>query len=117
MYLTCAAVLRALAALARLADGSVVCFDHRVVRQRLNPVEAAVDEAMERQAAAAGEPWLSAFDPVQWPHELQAFGFAAVEAVSPAALNALYFARRKDGLCVGQNPRLICARVGAPAAG
>jgi methyltransferase (TIGR00027 family) len=117
MYLSPDAVLRTLGTLAGLADGSSVCFDHRVSPGLLNPVERAVDEAIERQAAAAGEPWRSAFDPAQLQRELLARGFGGAESVAPAELNARYFARRKDGLCVGANPRLMCARVGDPGRG
>lgn len=115
MYLSPDAVLRTLTALAALAEGSCVCFDHRVPHERLNLVERAVDELMARQAAAAGEPWLSAFDPAHLQRELLALGFRSVESIEPGDLNARYFARRKDGLCAGGNARLMRARIGRAA--
>lgn len=114
MYLRPDTVLRTLTALAGLVEGSCVCFDHRVPHELLNPVERAVDDLLASQAAAAGEAWLSAFDPAQLQRELLARGFGSVASIAPAELNARYFARRKDGLCAGGNARLVCARIGQP---
>ncbi len=110
MYLTPDAVLRTLTTIAGLAAGSSVCFDHRGAPEALGPLERAVDDAIGRQVAAAGEPWLSAFEPEALRRELLARGFGAAESTTPDELNARYFARRRDGLRTGGNARLMCAR-------
>src|SRR5450432_3537610 len=65
MYLTADAVLATLRTVASFAVGSCVCFDYRVPVTMLNPVERAINDVMEQQLAALGEPWLSTFDPMQ----------------------------------------------------
>lgn len=111
-YLTPDAVLGTLRRLANWAAGSCVCFDHRVPASMLGPVERAVDEAIGQRTAAAGEPWLSSFDPADLQRQLLGLGFGSVETVTPDELNARYFARRKDGLRVGGAVRVVCARTG-----
>lgn len=44
------------------------------------------------RAAEAGEPWLSYFEPADMRDRLLAAGFTAVELLTPAAAEALYFA-------------------------
>ena len=63
MYLTAEAVLATLRTVAGFAAGSCLCFDYRIPVTMLNPVERAINEVMEQQIAALGEPWLSTFDP------------------------------------------------------
>ncbi len=109
MYLTNEAVLATLGAVAGFAAGSCLCFDYRLPATMLNPVERAVDDVIGRRAAAAGEPWLSAFDPAQLQAQLLALGFSAAESALPDDLNARYFARRKDGLRTGAAVRIMCA--------
>jgi methyltransferase (TIGR00027 family) len=111
-YLTSEAVMRTLGTLAGLAAGSRVCFDYRVPATVLGPVDRAVDEFLGRQAASAGEPWLSTFDPEQLQRQSLDLGFATATSVTPDELNARYFARRKDGLRVGGSFRLMLAGTG-----
>lgn len=111
-YLTPEAVTGTLRHLARLAAGSSVCFDYRVPAMLLNPIDRAVDEAIGRMAEAAGEPWLSSFEPTHLQRELLALGFASAASVTPEELNARYFPRRKDGLRTGGSLRLMCAGTG-----
>jgi O-methyltransferase involved in polyketide biosynthesis len=112
MYLTADAVLRMLRALAGLAAGSCVCFDYRVPAAMLDPVERVIDELVGAKAAAAGEPWLSTFDPAQLQRQLLEAGFLCADSTTPDDLNACYFARRKDGLRAGVSLRNKCARTG-----
>jgi O-methyltransferase involved in polyketide biosynthesis len=109
-YLTADAVLRMLRAMAGLAAGSCVCFDYRVPAAMLDPVERMIDEVIGRKAAAAGEPWLSTFDPAQLQAQLLEAGFGSADSTTPDDLNACYFARRKDGLRLGGSLRIMCAR-------
>lgn len=116
-YLTPDAVLATLRTLAGFAAGSSVCFDHRVVASLLGPVERVIAELIGQQAAAAGEPWLSAFDPADLRRQLLGLGFGSAVSISADDLNARYFARRKDGLRVGGSFRIMCAQIGGEARG
>jgi methyltransferase (TIGR00027 family) len=109
MYLTADAVLKTLRAVAGFAAGSCLCFDYRVPAALLDPIERAMNEFLEQQVAAVGEPWLSAFDPAQLRSELLELGFGSAESATPEDLNVRYFAQRKDGLRAGGAFRIMCA--------
>ena len=109
MYLTADAVLATLRTVASFAVGSCVCFDYRVPVTMLNPVERAINDVMEQQLAALGEPWLSTFDPMQLQRQLLELGFSSAASATPDELNLRYFARRKDGLRTGGGVRIMCA--------
>ena len=109
MYLTADAVLRTLGTMAGLAVGSCLCFDYRVPMTTLNPIERLINEVIEQQIAALGEPWLSTFDPEQLQKQLLELGFSSAESATPDDLNLRYFARRKDGLRTGGGVRIMCA--------
>jgi methyltransferase (TIGR00027 family) len=111
-YLSSDAVLRMLRAMAGFVPGSCVCFDYRVPPALLDPIERVIDEAIAGKAAAAGEPWLSTFDPAQLRDRLLQAGFASAVSSTPEDLNACYFARRKDGLRTGGGLRIMYARTG-----
>ena len=109
MYLTAEAVLATLRTVAGFAAGSCLCFDYRIPVTMLNPVERAVNDLMEQQIAALGEPWLSTFDPMQLQKQLLELGFGSAASAGPDALNLRYFARRKDGLRTGGGVQIMCA--------
>ncbi|HMO49369.1 MAG TPA: class I SAM-dependent methyltransferase [Rubrivivax sp.] len=109
MYLTADAVLRTVGTVASFAAGTSLCFDYRIPATMLNPIERAVDEFVGQQAAAIGEPWLSAFDPALLQQQLIELGFKSAESPTAEDLNARYFPRRKDGLRTGSGVRLMCA--------
>jgi methyltransferase (TIGR00027 family) len=56
MYLTEAAIMETLAFVARLPQGSSICFDYRAPASMLNPIERVVGEVMAQRAAAVGNP-------------------------------------------------------------
>ena len=109
MYLTADAVLKTLGTVAGFAAGSCLCFDYRVPVTMLNPLERVINDILEQQIAALGEPWLSTFDPTQLQKQLLALGFSGAESATPDDLNLRYFARRKDGLRTGGGVRIMCA--------
>ena len=109
MYLTADAVQRTLGTVAGFAPGSCLCFDYRVPASMLNPIERVINEVLEHQIAALGEPWLSSFDPTQLQGQLLEMGFSSAESATPDDLNVRYFARRKDGLRTGGGVRIMCA--------
>jgi methyltransferase (TIGR00027 family) len=111
MYLTEEAVMRTLADIAALPAGSEVVFDFSVAPHALEPLARMAREALAARVAAAGEPFLSDFDPATLPVRLQALGFSEVEILDGAALNRLYFADRTDGLRLAGASRIARARV------
>lgn len=113
-YLTEDAVMRTLRTLAGLAAGSVVCFDYRMAPGLLGPVDRVINEMLASQAAAAGEPWVSSFDPGALQGRLLALGYGSATSLAPDELNARYCARRKDGLRIGGSFRILRATVSAP---
>ena len=109
MYLTAEAVSTTLRTVAGFAAGSCLCFDYRVPVTMLNPVERAINDVMEQQLAALGEPWLSTFDPMQLQRQLLELGFSSAASATPDEINSRYFARRKDGLRTGGGVHIMCA--------
>jgi methyltransferase (TIGR00027 family) len=109
MYLTEAAIMETLGFVARSPKGSSICFDYRVPASMLNPIERVIGEVMGQRAAAAGEPWISAFYPSALRKQLLDLGFSEAETYEPDVLNQRYLYRRKDGLRTGG--RVMCARV------
>lgn len=109
MYLTADAVRATLGTLAGFAAGSCLCFDYRVPVAMLNPFERVINDVVEQQVAALGEPWLSTFDPTQLQGQLLELGFSSAESATAEHLNQRYFARRKDGLRTGGGVRIMCA--------
>ena len=109
-YLTREAAVGTLRALGALPAGSGVAFDYSVARESLSPpLQAAYDWLAER-VARAGEPFRLGFDPVELRELLRECGFARVEDLDGDAINARYFAGRRDGLTVrGGLGRLACA--------
>ncbi|MDZ5111859.1 class I SAM-dependent methyltransferase [Pseudomonas putida] len=92
---------------------SEIVFDARISREFLSPVEQWMEDMAARSFAAAGEPWLSAFDPAQLMEMLLCNGFCDVECLDAEAINARYFMRRRDGLqAVDGGLRLFTATVG-----
>lgn len=110
MYLTTGAVMQTLRTMAGFAAGSCVCFDYCVPAEMLDPIERLIVEVVGRRAAAAGEAWLSAFDPAQLRIQLLESGFSSADSATPDDLNTRYFARRRDGLRSGGAVRIMCAR-------
>lgn len=112
-YLEARTALAMLEAVATYASGSEIVFDARVPRDLLSPMERWMDDMAAQSFAAAGEPWISDFDPASLQGSLAALGFASVECLSTEEINRRYFPRRRDGLqTVGGGLRLYRATVG-----
>lgn len=109
MYLTAEAAMKTLRTAATFSAGSCLCFDYRVPASMLDPVEQAINEMLEQRLAAAGEPWLSAFEPAQLQRQMLELGFSSAQSATPEELNLRYFARRKDGMRMGGGIRVMCA--------
>jgi methyltransferase (TIGR00027 family) len=68
-------------------------------------------EEMARRVAALGEPFRSAFDPVELTQALAKIGYSLVEDMDSRLLNALYFKERSDGLSLRGRGHIMRARV------
>jgi methyltransferase (TIGR00027 family) len=111
MYLTRDAVLGTLGYVASLAPGSEIVFNYvRSPATLVEPSRSAV-EAMGARAAAAGEPWLTFFEPAALAAALAQLGFAPVEDVGPEEAFERYCRGRRDGLRPGSASHLVRAIV------
>ena len=111
MYLAEAAAVRTLAELAGMPTGSEAVFDFGVPPHTLEPIARMAHAALAARVAAAGEPFLCAFDPATLPERLKALGFSDVEILGGPDLNRLYFDGRKDGLRLAGASRIARAKV------
>ena len=111
MYLYEETVLRVLRTMACLAPGTEVVFDYAIAPTLLGPIERLVFDEFARRVAAAGEPWVSWFEPEDLCRDLAAAGFTRIEDLGPDALNGRYFADRTDGMRVGALAHIISAVV------
>jgi methyltransferase (TIGR00027 family) len=112
IYLARAANLDTLGAIAGCAQaGSELVFDY---------VDQAVLDSMSHQGAsgrartavaAAGEPWISGFDPAKLRDDLGARGWDLIANLGPEDLNARYCAGRTDGLTPSPGEYVAHARV------
>lgn len=111
MYLSTEAIRATLRVVAGAAPGSAVVFDYRLAASLLNPLERAIGQFVAQQIAAAGEPFLSEFEPDALAAELRDLGFRATLDPAATELSRRYLARRKDGLHVGGAFRVMTASV------
>lgn len=110
MYLTSVAIDATLGYVARVAGPrGGVTFDYAIHRSRLTLLQRVVFDRLAARVAAAGEPWLTTFDPVELARRLRTLGFTALEDAGPDTLNARYFANRRDGLRVGSLAHMMWA--------
>ncbi len=94
----------------RFARGSSIVFDYRLPRVALDEEEQRQHDSLQIRATAKGEPFAEGWTPGAMAHALR--GFARVEDLSGAELNARYFAGRQDGLRVrGEAARVVLAVV------
>jgi len=100
-YLTESAVMATLGFIASLPAGSGVVFDYAQPPDSLDPLRQRAFDALAERVAAHGEPFRTFFDPAKLADGLRRLGFARVEDLDGAAINARYFAGRADGLRVG----------------
>jgi O-methyltransferase involved in polyketide biosynthesis len=62
-------------------------------------------------AAAAGEPWLTRFEPALLVHQLHRVGFSDVALLTSADIERRYVQDRRDGLRAPRRIRLVRAAV------
>lgn len=102
MYLTREAIDAVLATVRTFAPGSEIVL---TFAQPLEPDEqGAGGRIFAERAAAAGEPWVSYFEPAEIEAALRSHGFSDVRFLTREAAMQQYYAERRDGL---QPPRRI----------
>jgi O-methyltransferase involved in polyketide biosynthesis len=111
MYLDEDTVVRVLRAMACLAPGTQVVFDYAIAPTLLGPIERLAFDEFAKRVAAAGEPWVSWFEPDRLCQDLAAAGFTRIEDLGPDTLNGRYLFERADGMRVGAIAHIISAVV------
>ena len=107
-YLTQTAFRATLNFILQSTSGSGVVFDYGQPRSALPFLEQLAHDSLASRVRMAGEPFQLFFTPEQMSEELTAFN--TVEDLGAHALNARYFATRKDGLRILETaPRLLQA--------
>ena len=109
MYLDEPIVRGMLTSIAALAPGSGVVFDYSLSPSMLGLLQRRVLEEFSRRVAAAGEPWITSFEPPALRVVLGEAGFSRIEDLSPDDINDRYFSGRADGLRVGSLAHVMCA--------
>ena len=103
LYLTLEAFRSTLESIARLPQGTGVCFDYGVPRHMLSPRAQEVFDALAARVAAAGEPFRTFFTPDELNTEFLRAGFHRFKQHNAEDLNSLYFSNRSDGLQVSSS--------------
>ncbi len=89
---------------------NAVAFDYGVPRESLTFFSRIAFDALAARMAAAGEPFVSFFDPEELAHALRGMGFAEIDDLGAEEMNFRYFGDRADNLRVGGAGRLMYAR-------
>jgi methyltransferase (TIGR00027 family) len=109
-YLAPEAVVATLRDIAQLArDGGGVAFDYGVDSSSLTYRQRAVVAVLRSRVRRVGEPFKSAFRPSTLAATLATIGFRRVVDLDADALNARYFASRRDRLRVGSIGHVVVA--------
>jgi len=99
-YLTLAAFRSTIDLIAAMPSGSGIVFDYAVTDDELSPRLRAARKSLAARVAAAGEPFQLFFATARMQNELQSAGFARIQQIDSADLNARYFSDREDGLAL-----------------
>ena len=97
-YLNLDAIFDTLRFVASCAPATTIVFDYSMPPDHLAPRQRQRFDAIAGKAAAAGEPWLTFFEPLDLEVRLRAIGFGEIAHVDADTLNHLYFSSRTDGL-------------------
>ena len=97
-YLTLPAIDDTLRFVAGLPSPSTLVLTFDVPISMVPPEQHEATKQHFQRAAAAGEPFLTFFDPAELRGRLHELGFSRVVHLSPTEANTRYFAGRRDGL-------------------
>ena len=111
MYLENDVVLGTLRAIREMNSANGVAFDYAVPRETLGFVGRLALDAVSRRVKKAGEPFRGFFAPADLVAKMRGMGYAHIEDLGSAEIDARYFADRTDKLRAGgQIGRLLSAR-------
>jgi methyltransferase (TIGR00027 family) len=111
MYLPLPIALATLASIrASVAPGSELVFDYPIPFEQLAPEVQEIARTKNAQLVQTGEPRITTYDPRDLARALGERGFALIEDVGPAELEARYCAGRTDGLRGNPENRIAHAR-------
>jgi methyltransferase (TIGR00027 family) len=108
-YLVRETVFATLRWIISICGRNAVVFDYPVPREYLSPSAQISFDGLAGRVAAAGEPFVSFFNPAEMSGELLAMGFASIEDLGTPEINQRYFGDRVDNLRVGGAGRLVSA--------
>lgn len=112
IYLTRPAVMDTLGFVAkRCAKGSRIVFDFGLPDEAIDDAERKSRAESAARVAAAGEPWITYFDPAELSAGMRAMGFRETRVLATEEANDLYFKGRTDGFRLYGSGRLMCAAV------
>jgi methyltransferase (TIGR00027 family) len=112
IYLTKEAVAETLRFVGRsCAGGSQIVFDFAVPDDLLSETERSRREKRARTVSAAGEPWISHFDPGTLAADLLGMGFNQAASFGADDANERYFTGRTDGFRVVGSGRIMQAGI------
>ena len=109
LYLSKEANAATLRQMAELAPGSTLAMTFLLPPELVDDVLRPGFEAAERGARAVGTPFISFYTPDEMLALARQAGFRDARHVNAAALNALYFAERTDGLRTARGEELLVA--------
>jgi methyltransferase (TIGR00027 family) len=109
LYLSKEANAATLRQMAELAPGSTLAMTFLLPSELVEDVLRPGFEAAERGARAAGTPFISFYTPDEMLALARLAGFREARHINAAALNALYFAERTDGLRTARGEELLVA--------
>ncbi|MBX5192893.1 SAM-dependent methyltransferase [Rhizobium sp. NZLR3b] len=107
-YLKEASVFSLLRFVAGLPSASVV-FDYSEPLENYSPERRARAAEMGSRTAAAGEPWLTHFDPKEISERLLSLGFVSLEDLGPTEMAKRFFGLPRDAPDRGAGPHVIWA--------
>ncbi len=109
MYLAEVSVWNVLRYVLSRPAGSAVIFDYALAASKLSSLQRVAVAGMAQRVARAGEPWTAFFDPDELARGMRDLGARRLLDLDGAAINARYFAGRRDALDVGSIGHLIVA--------
>jgi methyltransferase (TIGR00027 family) len=112
MYLTDDAITSTFSLIASTPPGGGVAFDYAIPIESLSFLGRVAMRAMMQRVAAAGEPFVTFFEPDALKARLLGMGFHGIEDLGADEINARYFGNRTDNLRVmGRLGRLMSAEI------
>ena len=108
-YLREASVFAVLRVVVSLPSASIV-FDYSEPLENYSPERRARAAEMGARTAAAGEPWLTHFDPKEIAERLLSLGFTSLEDIGPTKMAKRFFGLPRDAPDRGTGPHVIFAR-------